>query len=83
MLEKDEVAYRVKRGDGYVQVSHAAAARQKEAIKQWHKENSVSVSLRFSKVSDTAVLDKLAAVENKTNYIRELILADINKETEQ
>lgn len=83
MLEKGEVAYRLKRGDGYVQVSHAAAARQKESIKQWHKENCVAVSLRFSKLSDTAILKKLSEVENKTNYIRELILADIKKEIEQ
>lgn len=80
MLEKENVAYRIKRGDGYVQVSHAAAVRQKEAISRWHKENSVAVSLRFSKISDTAVLEKLASVESKTNYIRQLILADIDSD---
>lgn len=80
MLEKENVAYRMKRGDGFVQISHAAAERHKESIKQWHRENCVSVSLRFSKISDAAVLEKLASVESKTNYIRQLILADINSE---
>lgn len=80
MLEKENVAYRRKRGDGYVQISHAAAERQKESINRWHKENSVAVSLRFSKISDTAVLEKLASVESKTNYIRQLILADIDSD---
>lgn len=79
MLEEKEVAYRRKRGDGYVQVSHAAAAKQNEAIKQWHRENCVAVSFRFSKANDAAILEKLATVQNKTDYIRALINADIEK----
>lgn len=83
MLDEEDVACLKKKSDGtIVQLSYSAAAKQKEAIKRWHSENCVPVSLRFSKVSDTAILDKLASVSSKTGYIRELILADIGKENE-
>ncbi len=36
---------------------------------------------RFSKASDKLIIEKLESVENKTDYIRQLILKDIEKES--
>jgi len=52
---------------------------QAKAIAKYRKAHMTSVSIRLHNTSDRAVLDKLASVENKTDYIRQLILADINK----
>lgn len=45
----------------------------------YHRENTKFISLGF-KTSETDILNKLASVPNKTEYIRQLILADIEKE---
>lgn len=62
-------------------------ARQREyqkrtgyaAIAKCHKENTRLIALRFSKSADAVILSKLDSVENKTDYVRQLILNDINK----
>ena len=50
-----------------------------EYDKEFHKENYKMYVTRFSKVSDKLIIEKLESVENKTDYIRKLILADIEK----
>lgn len=48
---------------------------------KFHRENYTSVSLRFRN-TDTEIIGKLNSVPNKVDYIRQLILADIQKEKE-
>ncbi len=50
-----------------------------EYDKEFHKENYKMFVTRFSKFSDKSIIEKLESVENKTDYIRQLILADIQK----
>lgn len=53
-----------------------------EYDKEFHKENYKMFVTRFSKFSDKSIIEKLESVENKTDYIRQLILKDI-EETKQ
>lgn len=43
------------------------------------KKLTKSYAFRFMKDSDKEVIDKLDSVPNKSDYIRQLILADIKK----
>ena len=51
-----------------------AAQQQRTA---WKKENTTVVAVRFNNDKDAEVIAKLASVENKGDYIRQLILKDI------
>lgn len=53
-----------------------------EYDKEFHKENYKMFVTRFSKFSDKSIIEKLESVDNKTDYIRQLILADIQKTKE-
>ena len=52
---------------------------QSKAINRYHKKAFTTISVRFHNENDRAVLAQLNRVENKTDYIRQLILNDINK----
>lgn len=52
---------------------------QLKATAKYQKANMTAVKVRFHNVSDREVIDKLNSVGNKTDYIRQLILNDINK----
>lgn len=52
---------------------------QIKASAKYNKENTSTVSLRFFKTSDAEVIEHLKRQENKTDYIRRLILADMKK----
>ena len=45
----------------------------------WNKANTKAVIVRFNKESDKEILAKLDRVDNKTDYIRDLIAKDIGK----
>ena len=45
----------------------------------YHKRSMRLIGLRFHKMSDAEILRKLDSVGNKTDYIRQLILDDIEK----
>ena len=45
---------------------------------RWRKANTKIISIRFRMVEDKQVLEKLSIVANKTDYVRNLILKDIN-----
>lgn len=47
----------------------------------YHRGRTQYVSIGFRK-DETEILEKLASVPSKTDYIRQLILADIQKEKE-
>ena len=52
---------------------------QRKATNKYHKEKTTTISVRFHNINDLEVINKLNSVPNKTDYIRQLILADINK----
>lgn len=45
----------------------------------YHKRTMRLIGLRFHKKSDAAILMKLDSVDNKTDYVRRLILRDIEE----
>lgn len=44
-----------------------------------HKDQFKSIHLKYNVENDADILAKLEAVENKQDYIRQLILADMKK----
>lgn len=46
---------------------------------QFNSKNYKQISIRFNLKTDKKCIDKLESVENKTDYIRELIEKDLNK----
>lgn len=55
-------------------------AVSRKAIEKWNKANTRRMVLTWMLKSDADVLAKLDSVPNKTDYIRQLIRADIAKE---
>ena len=60
-----------------------ATEAQKRATNKYNKSNTKMIAIRFNlnNENDIKVLKKLDEVENKTNYIRELILKDIENKS--
>lgn len=54
-----------------------AKARINNAYK---KRAQVAFTLRYHKVNDASVIEKIQSVPNKIDYVRQLILRDIDKE---
>ena len=50
---------------------------------QWKKENTFRVCVHLFNATDTKVIDRLKSVDNKTDYIRRLILEDIERSKQQ
>lgn len=50
---------------------------QMEAQRQWRKKHAKSIALQFNIEADADILQKLEQVNNKVDYIRKLIRADI------
>ena len=48
-------------------------------IQNWTKENTVMFPFRLNKVKDAAIIKHLKKQKNKTEYVRELIRADIER----
>lgn len=44
----------------------------------WKKTNTRCINVRYNLINDKEILDKLDSVDNKADYIRKLILNDIN-----
>lgn len=61
-------------------------ARQREYAKKtgysaqqnYMKNNTKAYSFRFTKSTDSDIIEKLESVDNKVGYIKQLIRADIN-----
>ena len=53
--------------------------KRAEASNKYNKENTKSYLIRFNKRTDCDVIRKLTEVQNKTSYIRSLILKDIKR----
>ena len=52
---------------------------QIRASRKYNDNNTKGYYIRFNKKSDADIISKLSQVQNKTSYIRSLILADIFK----
>ena len=50
-----------------------------KATAKYQKANMKSFQIRFHNTHDRDVINKLQSVENKTDYIRQLILSDLKK----
>ena len=50
-----------------------------EYDKEWHKENTKQVYLKFRNGEDDTIINKLNTVESKSAYIKSLILKDIEE----
>lgn len=50
---------------------------QIKASRKYNDNNTKGYYLRFNRKTDADVISKLSSVQNKTSYIRGLILADI------
>ncbi len=48
-------------------------------MNEFNRENKIAVCLRYNKVYDKEIIEKLNSVSNKNDYIRRLILKDIGK----
>ena len=52
---------------------------QIRASRKYNENNTKGYYIRFNRKTDADVISKLSSVQNKTSYIRSLILADIFK----
>jgi len=52
---------------------------QIRASRKYNDNNTKGYYIRFNRKTDADVISKLSNVQNKTSYIRSLILADIFK----
>lgn len=62
----------------YKTKTQARKARNRRASK-WGEKNLKTTILKFHKVNDKEVIDKLDSVDNKTDYVRTLIKNDIKE----
>lgn len=56
-----------------------ATQAQIRASEKYDRANTIRISLKLNKTTDAEILKKLDSVASKQGYIKELILADINK----
>lgn len=56
-----------------------ATEAQKRAIAKYDAENTTKVVMKLNKKTDADILQKLAEVESKQGYIKELIRKDLQK----
>ena len=69
------------RGRKKVLTKRQQAKNDQISRENWRKTHTKIINFRFHVETDEAVLKKLNEVENKTDYIRTLILNDISRET--
>lgn len=50
------------------------------ATKKYEKANIRQFLLKFHKVHDVEIIEKLDSLDSKNNYIRQLILQDLERE---
>lgn len=52
---------------------------QQAAQRRWREAHAKNITLQFNNETDADILEKLGSVANKTDYIRQLIRADLEK----
>lgn len=53
-----------------------ASNAQRKASAKYDKENTIGIYLKLNKTTDADIIAKLAAIENKQGYIKNLIRKD-------
>ena len=53
------------------------------ATKKYEKERVRQILLKFHKIHDAAIIEKLDSLDSKTNYVRQLILQDLEREKKE
>jgi len=53
------------------------------ATKKYEKERVRQILLKFHKIHDEAIIEKLDSLDSKTNYVRQLILQDLEREKKE
>lgn len=76
-LKADEIAYRRKKGERETNVSKAAAEKERAAQVKWRAEKTAALNIRLANDSDADIIQKLATVGSKTDYVKNLIRDDI------
>ena len=51
-----------------------------DAQERYDKENTIRVTMKLNKKTESDIIEQLNNVDKKQTYIKELIRADINKE---
>lgn len=60
-----------------------ASAAKLRATKKYEKANIRQILLKFHKTHEAEIIEKLDSVPSKNNYIRQLILQDLERENKE
>lgn len=60
-----------------------ASAAKLRATKKYEKANIRQILLKFHKTHEAEIIEKLDSVPSKNNYIRQLILQDLEREKKE
>ena len=60
-----------------------ASAAKLRATKKYEKANIRQILLKFHKTHEADIIEKLDSVPSKNNYIRQLILKDLERENKE
>lgn len=60
-----------------------ASAAKLRATKKYEKANIRQILLKFHKTHEADIIEKLDSVPSKNNYIRQLILQDLEREKKE
>lgn len=50
-----------------------------KAQNEWNKINTVNITVKLNKHTDSDILERLKSIENRTGYIKDLIRKDIKR----
>lgn len=59
------------------------SAARLRANRKYEKANIKQTLLKFHKTHDAAIIEKLDSLDNKNNYVRQLILQDLEREKKE
>ena len=60
-----------------------ASAAHLRATKKYEKANIRQILLKFHKTHEAEIIEKLDSVPSKNNYVRQLILQDLEREKKE
>lgn len=60
-----------------------ASEAKLRATKKYEKANIRQILLKFHKTHDAAIIEKINSVSSKNNYVRHLILQDLEREKKE
>lgn len=60
-----------------------ASEAKLRATKKYEKKSVRQILLKFHKTHDAAIIEKLNSIPSKNNYVRQLILQDLEREKKE